>query len=624
MPSLCFAVPYVDKAALARITAYGNGVETGTGFFISSGQIVTAYHVIYGANRIDVTVNGNLYEDIEVVAVRPETDTALLRAPVSGQITYYRTSTSGPNGAAGSMVYVHGLPLGFENQLLVARLTQTDYLLSQQWINPQGHSLFDVMDLRLIPLDVTSEPGMSGAPVMDEQSNVFGVFSGSVRGGGRGYAWTVPISYVKLEDMQQIKKPASRILKWPKFVFLKPGLSLLQSLNQSSQAARVAGQCRSQIEEYSNAWVSQLGIGNHLSMKLLLIKPVIDDISNNITSYNSDTQLEKLEFHYEMLEPQLNEFKAAQLEFEKKTAKLITSCYSYSSFNSLFKEDIPATRENIIASKKFTDRVNALGLSMGRDRAANQPFMDKAMKMMSQVTNLATARTSNTVESARSLVKIFNSLEMVQGQFLSQEQANIISRYIQNAAAWAELMEAFELHNWEREHQNYSYHDPSGLSLELSNGWVRFDTELRNSTLAPGNSLPEYIKFIKFGPIFDLSPARAFAEVYWKPSLWPLRPTDSSQLDVHWSAINADLLSLQQREEATFSNIQRYAKYVGTKLLLEITGDMNSPERSETYRIYVNYLVGINGTASIICSLLNNDLTYRDCTELVNSIRLPH
>lgn len=328
-PQFCFALPPIDEAAIARINSYRNGVKTGTGFLISSGEIVTAYHNIYEANRIDVYVNNTLYQDVEVVAVRPETDIAVLRFPINGTFKYYQTSIAPPNMNAGVKAYIHGLPLGFDNQLLTARFTQTGYMQSQKWTNASGKKIFVVKNLSLVPLDVIAEPGMSGSPVMDETGIVFGVFSGSLREGGRGYTWTIPIYYANPQKMRKIQKPASRITTWPDFVFLKPGLVSLQSLNQNLEAARIADRCRAQIDDYYNSWSSQLNKANYAYMKILIAKPMFEKIVNNTTNENADTQLAKLKFHYEVLEPTLDEFNAAQSHFEKESAELLTSCYSY-------------------------------------------------------------------------------------------------------------------------------------------------------------------------------------------------------------------------------------------------------------------------------------------------------
>jgi hypothetical protein len=192
-----------------------NTTERGSGAFVGKpGYLVTAYHVVYGANHITILTNdGARHENPRILALLPQNDLALLR--IDAPTRYFDIESAAPL-TEDELIVVANV-LGIPNQTISAKSTSNDYVQSTQFSTPAGRRLFSSQfTTRLLPLDVTVYDGMSGAPVIDADSRVRGILSGSYAE-GRGYAWAIPISYVRaLIDSPPPGEPLSAISSdWP-------------------------------------------------------------------------------------------------------------------------------------------------------------------------------------------------------------------------------------------------------------------------------------------------------------------------------------------------------------------------------------------------------------------------
>ena len=175
---------------------------------------------------------------------------------------------------------------------------------------------------------------------------------------------------------------------------------------------------------------------------------MFDEIAQSTTPYNADVQLNKQRILFETVEPQIIAFQEAQLEFEKKISKYITSCFSHRIYNYLIPNDIPITRENVLFSKKLGVRIWSLVDVRAETTKADDKILETAMIRIDQIITLITAETANSGESVRSLIQLFEILDEILVDVLSPEQADMISRNIQHVTLWTEIMEAMELHGW--------------------------------------------------------------------------------------------------------------------------------------------------------------------------------
>jgi hypothetical protein len=187
-------------------------VEIGTGFLIDSqGTFVTAYHVVRGADTVDVyDYRNRRYSDIDVIAVDPDSDVVVLTINSSVQ-TFLNMSSEVPRART---IYTSiGHPRGLKNQTIEARATQDGFADSLRLMSAQGRPVFS-RSIQVIPLDLTVYNGMSGAPIINPQGSVVGVISGSFNVGG-SLAWGIPAEYViSLLRSQTARVPVGRF-SWP-------------------------------------------------------------------------------------------------------------------------------------------------------------------------------------------------------------------------------------------------------------------------------------------------------------------------------------------------------------------------------------------------------------------------
>ncbi len=164
--------PSLQEAA-AKVQSYTAGVITdlgsGSGAVLGGGYILTAAHVVQGANRITVFVVGGQQGAADLVGIDLKRDLALLYSPRAagpGLVWY-----SGAPLQAGDKILVVGYPrpdvIGLEGPSL------TQGVFSSYWTNSSG--------VRFLQTDAPMNPGNSGGPVADGQGRLVGIADFIVR-----------------------------------------------------------------------------------------------------------------------------------------------------------------------------------------------------------------------------------------------------------------------------------------------------------------------------------------------------------------------------------------------------------------------------------------------------------
>lgn len=129
----------------------------GSGFFIDKNTVVTNYHVIKGANSIQVTTKDNITHDVDtIIGYDEDLDLAILKVESDTKPLIISQSKF----KAGEEVYALGSPLG---------LTGT---ISQGIITTVSRE-FDSVDY--IQSDAPLSPGNSGGPLVNAYGEVIGV-----------------------------------------------------------------------------------------------------------------------------------------------------------------------------------------------------------------------------------------------------------------------------------------------------------------------------------------------------------------------------------------------------------------------------------------------------------------
>lgn len=185
------------KPAVVKVSVYDGNNDlrgTGSGFFVSSTEVITNCHVINGADHAEIkTADGEVIAVQGVTASNRERDIARLRVSTPRRAyEVMRLRTEEP--PAGEHVVVIGAPLGLEQSV-------SDGIVSAVRDFPgMGH---------VIQITAPVSPGNSGGPVIDNSGNVLGIVQFQSRE-GQNLNFAIPSDVVAhLTD-----KPLATLAAW--------------------------------------------------------------------------------------------------------------------------------------------------------------------------------------------------------------------------------------------------------------------------------------------------------------------------------------------------------------------------------------------------------------------------
>lgn len=163
-------------------------VMSGAGVIIeANGQILTARHVVAGAESIEVTFVDGTTSSATVVSEQPENDIAVLAAETLPSVVV--PAVLGGGVRTGDEVYATGHPFGLANSFssgVVSALNRTVPINDQQTLTG------------LIQFDAAVNPGNSGGPLLNRAGQVVGIVTALANPAGEnffvGIGFAVPIA----------------------------------------------------------------------------------------------------------------------------------------------------------------------------------------------------------------------------------------------------------------------------------------------------------------------------------------------------------------------------------------------------------------------------------------------
>ncbi len=206
------SVVYITTKELRRSLFSVNAMEypqgAGSGFvWDSDGHIVTNFHVVQGADRIEVTLSSHASYNATLVGAAPDKDLAVLRIAVKPDELVPIPIGRSVDLQVGQTVLAIGNPFGLDQTLttgIVSALGRTIQSVTRR--NIEG----------VIQTDAAINPGNSGGPLLDSAGRLIGVNTAiySPSGSSAGIGFAVPVDTVNEIVPQLIKygKPIKPVL----------------------------------------------------------------------------------------------------------------------------------------------------------------------------------------------------------------------------------------------------------------------------------------------------------------------------------------------------------------------------------------------------------------------------
>ena len=189
---------YASAAPGVVDIAVDNG--SGTGFVVDKdGHIVTAAHVVNGANSISVKFQDGTTRKATVLGQDDATDVAVIKIDPSGLTLHPLTLGSSASVGVGDDVAAIGDPFGYARSISTGIVSGVDRTIKA----PNGFTV-----AHAIQTDAAMNPGNSGGPVLNADGQVVGIADQIATDGSAdqsaGVGFAVPIDLVKsaLDDAQ--------------------------------------------------------------------------------------------------------------------------------------------------------------------------------------------------------------------------------------------------------------------------------------------------------------------------------------------------------------------------------------------------------------------------------------
>jgi len=202
----------VHKSVVLIRTNLGQG----SGFFYGPDLILTNWHVVKGADRIEVEFYNRERGTAQLVGGDPYSDVALIRVASAPDITPLSLGNSSAVWI-GQQVVAIGNPLGLSGSLSSGYVAQINKLLN-----------LPPIIVPVLELDVTIAPGSSGGPLFDLSGDVIGITNA---GTGYGINFAVPSNIVE--------RAARSILQTGSYEHPYVGVSLVELSPESIRALNV-------------------------------------------------------------------------------------------------------------------------------------------------------------------------------------------------------------------------------------------------------------------------------------------------------------------------------------------------------------------------------------------------
>lgn len=233
----------------------------GSGFiWDKDGYIVTNFHVIYQADKIEVLLSDQNSYEATVVGVSPDHDLAVLKIDAPRDLLQSIPVGNSKDLKVGQKAISIGNPFGL------------DYSLTTGVISALGRSMRSIGGRKIqdvIQTDAAVNPGNSGGPLLDSSGRLIGVTTMiySPSGAYAGVGFAIPVNIVKrvvpqLIEKGEITKVGLGITLVPDYLRERLGIEGAMVMDiQRGGAAEQAGLQATRRDFYGNVLYGDIVIG---------------------------------------------------------------------------------------------------------------------------------------------------------------------------------------------------------------------------------------------------------------------------------------------------------------------------------------------------------------------------
>ena len=279
-PSVVYITSIEVRRSLFSLNAYEIPQGTGSGFvWDKEGRIVTNYHVVGDASRVEVTLGGDsVYKGI-LVGAAPDKDIAVLQ--ISAPADELKPIPLGDSESlrVGQKVFAIGNPFGLDHTMTSGIVSALDREITAV----TGRAIQGV-----IQTDAAINPGNSGGPLLDSAGRLIGVNTAiySPSGASAGIGFAVPVDAVN--------QVVPQIIRYGKVI--RPGIGVTLANERIAKRLDIQGLLVITVQPGSSA--DKAGIretrqvrGNIILGDIILALngvPVetYDDLRNELEKYN--------------------------------------------------------------------------------------------------------------------------------------------------------------------------------------------------------------------------------------------------------------------------------------------------------------------------------------------------
>ena len=199
-------------------------IKQGSGFVIGPGVLATAYHVIQGAQSVQIIMStGQSLSDIKIRNYDPASDLALIEFAPQSAVPALPVQDRIPG--ADENLFMAGTAAGMRNQIYTVRLVQPNLVSLRTFNDVRGRPLFkSPPETNVFQFASIIYGGMSGGAVVDGSGFAVGVLSGSFNERG-SYGWAIPVQMLTaILDRPSMHVAPRQISEWPPIPLLSETL----------------------------------------------------------------------------------------------------------------------------------------------------------------------------------------------------------------------------------------------------------------------------------------------------------------------------------------------------------------------------------------------------------------